>query len=216
MKAPAACAVWAPKTAPARCRQIVFLSVIRQSLANTCVGVTASYELGLSFRPFLVVVCYLKTYTSYILGTVASLKQCLNARLSELYGDVHFRTIVYKELIDEPENPGKGADCVVSLLHHYSTAQRQLNKRTRVPRVPRVSHACRTRVPRTRHTHICTRSAYVRTYDHATEPSRRATRGTHVRTCRYWYIHVQACARCKYFTVDKTSSIASCSVSASR
>ena len=46
VKAPTACAVCAPKTAPARCRQIVFLSVICQSLANTCVVVTASYELG--------------------------------------------------------------------------------------------------------------------------------------------------------------------------
>ena len=46
VKAPAACAVCAPKTAPARCRQIVYLSMICQSLANTCVVVTASYELG--------------------------------------------------------------------------------------------------------------------------------------------------------------------------
>ena len=51
----------------------------------------------------------------------------------------------------------------ISIIHTYSTAQRQLNKRTRVPRV---SRACPTRVPRTRRTHICTRSAYVRPRAH--------------------------------------------------
>ena len=85
---------------------------------------------------------------------------------------------------------------------------------------PRVSHTCTTSVPRTCHTHICTRARARTTGDHARTPNLRAALSTYLWPITYtsyihsWYIHMymylyEACARCKYFTIDKTSSITS-------
>ena len=81
---------------------------------------------------------------------------------------------------------------------------------------PCVSHTCTTSVPRTCHTHICART----TGDHTRTPNLRAALRTYLWPITYtsyihsWYIHMymylyEACARCKYFTIDKTSSITS-------
>ena len=78
-------------------------------------------------------------------------------------------------------------------------------------RVARVSHACRTRVPRVYHVRVTRIFVRVRTY--VRPATTRAHRTFAPRYVPFYhallmYMH-EACARCKYFTVDKTSSIAS-------